>query len=156
MSETKVKIKSKQFVYETRLKWKGSREGLLISEGKPSIEISTPPEFKGRPGVWTPETLLVASVDTCVMTTFLYYAEKNKLDLLSYESSARGVLKRVENEFMFSTIEIKPEISVTSEDDIEKVQSLLELSERNCFISNSLKSKITLKPKIRLTSQKES
>ncbi|GAH87327.1 unnamed protein product, partial [marine sediment metagenome] len=49
MSETKVKIKSKQFVYETRLKWKGSREGLLTSEGKPSIEISTPPEFKGRP-----------------------------------------------------------------------------------------------------------
>ncbi len=156
MSETKVKIKSKQFVYETRLKWKGSREGLLTSEGKPSIEISTPPEFKGQPGVWTPETLLVASVDICVMTTFLYYAEKNKLDLLSYESSARGVLERVENEFMFSTIEVKPEISVASEDDLEKVQSLLELSERNCFISNSLKTKIILEPNIRLTSQKES
>jgi len=156
VSETKVKIKSKQFVYETRLKWKGSREGLLTSEGKPSIEISTPPEFKGQPGVWTPETLLVASVDICVMTTFLYYAEKNKLDLLSYESSARGVLERVENEFMFSTIEVKPEISVASEDDLEKVQSLLELSERNCFISNSLKTKIILEPNIRLTSQKES
>ncbi len=80
MSETKVKIKSKQFVYETRLKWKGSREGLLTSEGKPSIEISTPPEFKGQPGVWTPETLLVASVHTCVMTTFLYYAEKKRFE----------------------------------------------------------------------------
>lgn len=75
--------------------------------------------------------------------------------MLNYESSARGVLERVKNEFMFSTIEVKPEISVTSEDDIEKVQSLLELSERNCFISNSLKSKVILKPEIRLTSQKE-
>jgi len=156
VSETKVKVKSKKFIYETKLKWKGNREGLLTSEGRLPIEISTPPEFKGRSELWTPENLLIASVDICVMTTFLYYAEKKKFELLNYESSARGVLERVENEFMFSTIEVKPEISVASEDDIEKVQSLLELSERNCFISNSLKSKITLKPKIRLTSQKES
>jgi len=156
VSETKVKVKSKQFVYETRLKWTGARDGLLTSGDKSPIEVSTPPEFKGRPGVWTPETLLVASVHICVMTTFLYYAEKKKLELLSYESSARGVLERVKNEFMFSTIKVKPEILVASEDDLEKVQSLLELSERNCFISNSLKTRVILEPKIRLTSQKES
>jgi organic hydroperoxide reductase OsmC/OhrA len=113
-------------------------------------------EIVGHYRLWTPEALLVASVDICVMTTFLYYAEKKKFELLSYESSARGVLERVENEFMFSTIEVKPEISVASEDDLEKVQSLLELSERNCFISNSLKSKVVLKPEIRVASQKAS
>ena len=156
MRKTRVKVKSKQFVYETRLKWTGGREGLLTSEDKLPIEISTPPKFKGRPGLWTPELLLVASVDICVMTTFLYYAEKKKFELLSYESSARGVLERVENEFMFSTIEVKPEISAASKDDLKKVQSLLELSERNCFVSNSLKSKVILKPEIRIASQKAS
>ncbi len=152
----RVKVKSKQFVYETRIKWTGGRKGLLTSEDKLPIEISTPPEFKGRPGLWTPETLLVASVDICVMTTFLYYAEKKKFELLSYESSARGVLERVENEFMFSTIEVKPEILVVSNDDVERAQSLLELSERNCFISNSLKSKVILKPEIRISPQEKS
>ena len=153
MDKTKIKVKSKQFIYETKLKWTGGRDGLLISQDKPSIEISTPPEFKGHPGLWTPETLLVASVDICVMTTFLYYAKKKEFELLSYESSARGVLERVKNEFIFSTIEVKPEISIASEDDRQKVQSLLELSERNCFISNSLKSKVILKPEIRVDSQ---
>lgn len=80
MSETKVKVKSKQFIYETRLKWTRGRDGLLTSEDKLPIEISTPPEFKGHPGLWTPELLLVASVDICVMTTFLYYAEKKRFE----------------------------------------------------------------------------
>ena len=64
MSETKVKVKSKKFIYETKLKWKGNREGLLTSEGRLPIEISTPPEFKGRSELWTPENLLIASVDS--------------------------------------------------------------------------------------------
>jgi organic hydroperoxide reductase OsmC/OhrA len=147
-----VRIKSKQFIYETRLKWKGGRDGLLTSGDKPPIEVSVPPEFKGRPGLWTPEVLLVASVNICVMTTFLYYAEKKKIEFLSYESSARGLLERVEDKFMFSTIEVKPQILVASEDDVEKAQSLLELSEKNCFISNSLKSRVILKTEIRIDS----
>ena len=80
MSETKVKIKSKQFVYETRLKWTRARDGLLTFGDKSLIEVSIPPKLKGQPGVWTPETLLVASVHTCVMTTFLYYAEKKRFE----------------------------------------------------------------------------
>ena len=148
----KVRVKSKQFIYETRLKWKGGREGLLTSgDNKPPIEVSVPPEFKGCSGLWTPEALLVASVNICVMTTFLYYAEK-KIELLSYESSARGILERVEDKFMFSTIEVKPQILVASKDDVEKAQSLLELSEKNCFISNSLKSRVILKTEIRVDS----
>jgi len=57
---------------------------------------------------------------------------------------------------MFSAIEAKPKISVTFKDDVGKVRSLVEVSERNCFISNSLRSKVVLKPKIRVNSQKTS
>jgi len=49
VSEAKVKVKSKQFIYEARLKWTGGRDGLLTSEDKLPIGISTPPEFKGSP-----------------------------------------------------------------------------------------------------------
>jgi len=154
MNKTGVKVKSKQFVYEARLKWTGGRDGLITSGDKLPIEVSTPPEFKGRPGLWTPEVLLISSVNICVMTTFLYYAEKKEFKFLNYESSVKGLLERIENEFLFSTIEVKPQILVASEDDIEKAGSLLELSEKNCFVSNSLKSKVILKPEIKVNSQK--
>jgi len=45
---------------------------------------------------------------------------------------------------------------VTSENDREEVQSLLGLSEKNCFIPNSVKSKVIPKPEVRVGSQEKS
>lgn len=135
-------MKLKKFTYKTNVQWIEAKRGLLSAPGKPNIEVATPPEFKGHQGKWTPEELFVASLNTCIMTTFLHYAEKEGLKFLSYESPGGGVLERTENGLIFSTIKITPNILVSSKDDIEKAKSLLRLSERNCLISNSLKSKV--------------
>ena len=147
MSEPK--IKTRQFVYRNLLKWEGEKRGLLCSNGKPDIKIATPPEFRGHPGVWTPEDLFIASVNSCIMTTFLYYAQKENLEILSYESQAEGVLERIENHFIFTEIRLKPSVSVKKDSDIVKGKSLLELSEKNCLISNSIKSKVEVIPEIK-------
>ncbi len=81
-----IEIKSKRFIYENSIKWQKEKIGLLSSSGKPYIEVATPPEFKGHVGIWSPEDLFVASVNSCIMTTFLYYAQKENLEILSYES----------------------------------------------------------------------
>jgi len=144
--------KSKKFIYRTNLKWVEAKKGLLSSIGKPAIEVATPPEFRGHPGIWTPEELFVASVNACIMTTFLYYAERGNLKFLSYESSAEGVLEKEERGLVFSCIEVVPEISVKLANDVERTRDLLALSEKNCLISNSIKSKVTVKAKIQAVS----
>jgi organic hydroperoxide reductase OsmC/OhrA len=144
------KIKLEHFVYRNSLKWLGQRRGLLSSGGKPDIEIATPLEFKGHPGIWTPEDLFVASLNTCIMTTFLHFADKQGLEFLRYESDAVGILEKVENKFMISMIEIKPKISVKQDADIQGVEKLIELCERNCVISNSIKSKVKVTPEIKI------
>ena len=144
--------KPKQFIYRTNLKWVEARKGLLSSIDKPTIEVATPPEFRGHPGIWTPEELFVASVNACIMTTFLYYADREKLRFLSYESSAEGVLEKSERGLVFSCIEVVPEISVKLANDVERTRDLLALSEKNCLISNSIKSKVTVKAKIQAVS----
>lgn len=73
----------KIFHYNTQLRWSGERRGDLSSEGKPGLEIAAPPEFKGHPGLWTPEDLFVAAVEICTMTTFLAFASHKKLGLLT-------------------------------------------------------------------------
>ncbi len=147
MPEPKIRIN--QFIYRNSLKWQGERRGLLSSFAKPDIEVATPPEFKGHQGIWTPEELFVASVNTCIMTTFLYYIDKEELEFLSYESDAEGILEKVENKFMISTIKIKPKILVKQDADIQKVEKLIELCERSCLISNSIKSKVKVTPEIK-------
>ena len=89
--------KSRKFLYRTNVSWIEEKKGYLCSEGKPTIEVSTPPEFKGHEGMWTPEELFVASVNICIKTTFLHYAEKNGFKFLSYQSHAEGTLEKVDN-----------------------------------------------------------
>ena len=41
------KIKYKTFIYRTGLSWTEKKQGVLTSDGKPSVSVSSPPEFKG-------------------------------------------------------------------------------------------------------------
>ena len=146
--KTLKKVRTKQFFYKNIVRWQEARKGLLSSAGKPAMEVATPPEFKGHAGIWTPEDLFVASVNICIMTTFLFYAEKKNLEFLKYESEAEGILERVGNNFMFSTVNIRPKILVRNEDGRFKAQELIKLSEEGCLISNSIKSSIKIFPEI--------
>jgi len=148
MNDSKIKVKSKKFMYKTSIKSYGKAEGIIKSEGKPIIELSTPVEFGGKEGVWTPEDLLVASVNACILTTFSYYAKKRGLGFESYESSAVGIVELVEMQYIFSEITITPKIVVESEKDVEIAEDLLKISEKACFVSNSLKSKVILEPEV--------
>jgi len=141
-------VKSKVFIYKNSVEWEGERKGIVSSDSKPSFRVATPPEFKGHPGIWSPEDLFVASVNSCIMTTFLYYAERHKLEFLSYKSNAEGVLEIVDNKFMVSEIKIKPMIVIKNSLDINKAKELIEISEKNCLISNSIRSKVSVIPEI--------
>ena len=143
-----VKQRPKTFHYTNTIRWQEAKKGILSSQGKPDVTIATPPEFLGHAGFWTPENLFVAAVNSCIMTTFLYYAGKNGFDFLSYESKAEGVLERVDGQFIFSEIKITPQILVKQDSDIQKAKDFVELSEKNCLISNSIKSRVSVSPAI--------
>ncbi|RKY41745.1 MAG: OsmC family peroxiredoxin [Candidatus Makaraimicrobium thalassicum] len=143
-----IKKKSKKFTYKTTVTWKEEKKGFLCSFGKETIKVATPPEFKGHEGMWTPEDLFVASVNVCIKTTFLYYAQKNNLEFLSYESEAEGVLEKVEDQFRFSKIKVIPKIVVRSSTQLQKAEELVALAEKNCLISNSIKSEVNVIPEV--------
>lgn len=143
-----IKPKSKKFVYKTRVSWVREKKGVLSSAGKPDIEVAVPPEFGGHENIWTPEDLFVSSVNICIKTTFLYYARKNNVEFLSYESEAEGTLERVEEGFMFTEIKIMPRIRITTDSQLEKAKEIMALSEKSCLISNSIKSKVEVLPEI--------
>ncbi len=129
MNDNKVKVKGKKFIYRTNLKLTGTKKGITESENKPPFEVSTPVEFGGEKGIWTPEELLLSSVNACLMTTFSYNARKRGLKFLNYESSAEGAIELVGMKYLFSKIILKPKITVESKVDIETAENLLKISE---------------------------
>jgi peroxiredoxin-like protein len=137
------------FFYENEIEWKGERAGKLDAAGLPSVAIGAPPEFNGREGNWSPEQLLVASVNSCYVLTLLAIAENSKIGLVSLTSSAKGKLEKVSGAgYQITEITIKPKIIAASAKDVERVSRVVEKAKQNCFISNSIKSSITLAPEI--------
>jgi organic hydroperoxide reductase OsmC/OhrA len=127
------------YFYETHLYWKGRRRGLLEVAELPPVTTSAPPEFQGEPGFWTPEHLLVASLESCLMTTFLAIAEKSRLDVVSYRSSAIATLENVENGGMgFTRILVRPIVKLRNADDRQKARRLLEKAEKYCLVTRAL------------------
>ena len=136
--------------YTVDLTWDNDRKGTLRSAVlNDDLSVATPPEFpKGMPGIWSPEHLLVAAVNSCLMTTFLAVAENFKLPYTHFESSATGKLEVVDGKYMISEIELIPVLTINDEADREKADKVLLKSEAACLISNSVKSKIIFKPSV--------
>ncbi len=139
-----------QHFYEVAVQWSADRKGIMSSPVLPDkIEVATPPQFpKGMEHIWSPEHLLVAAVNSCLMTTFLAIAENSKLEFAKFDSNAIGKLEIVDGKYMISEIELMPTVVIANETDKEKAERVLLKSEKACLISNSVKSTIIFKPTI--------
>jgi peroxiredoxin-like protein len=146
-----MEVRSKRFTYRASIRWSDQKRGQVSSIGKPDLAVATPPEFKGHEGVWSPEDLFVASVNACIMSTFLAFAERAGLAFASYESEAEGVLELVDGKFQFTTIAVKPRLGLKPGEDPVKARDLLAKAEANCLVSNSIKAGVTLEPVIEST-----
>lgn len=145
---------SQAHFYEVMVKWQADRMGVMSSPDFDSmLEVVTPPQFaKGIPNKWSPEHLLVAAVNSCLMTTFLAIAENSRLVYEQFESSGVGKLEIVDGKYIISEVELNPILVITNEEDREKAMRILQKSEAACLISNSIKSKIIFTPEIKVLS----
>jgi organic hydroperoxide reductase OsmC/OhrA len=125
--------------YQVRVDWKHDRVGNLIIEGKPSVQIATPPEFEGPEGIISPEDLFVAAATSCLMTTFVTFVKKMHIDFKSFSCEGHGTLERVEKGFQFTKILLKTKVIVDSEELISKAERALELAGKYCLVSNSMR-----------------
>ncbi len=136
--------------YNVELNWENRRKGIMCSpelnkEKRLCIEVATPPEFpQGMEGIWSPEHLFVASVNSCLMTTFLAIAENSSLEFQSFSCNAKGKLEMVEGKLMMSEILLKPKVVIHNEDYRDKAVRILNKAENACLISRSIKSKIEM------------
>jgi len=137
------------FYYETQVEWKKEKEGQIGGPSLPAVPVGVPPEFKGREGVWSPEHLFVASLNTCYMLTFLAVAENSKVPLVSFSSTAKGKLEKVPgSNYQITEIVVKPRVVIASANDLGRMPRILEKAKENCFVSNSIKSAIKLEPEV--------
>jgi len=136
--------------YEVSVKWQSDRRGTMSSPVlSDNIQVATAPEFPGGiEGIWSPEHLFLAAINSCLMTTFLSIAENSKLAFQSFNSKAIGKLELVDKKYIISEVTLMPVLVLLDEQQAKRAETVLHKSEANCLISNSVKSKIIFKPEI--------
>ncbi len=135
--------------YTSTAQWTAARRGVVNGEsaGQP-VEFSSPPEFQGQAGLWTPEHFLVAAVAACFVTTFLTIAEISKFAPLLLEVPASGAVEKAEGGFQFTRVVLRPVLTIAQESDRDRAHRLLEKAERSCLVSRSLRSEVVLEPTV--------
>jgi organic hydroperoxide reductase OsmC/OhrA len=145
MSE--VRVRSKQWHYHTSVTWLGEGKAKLSCEGMPDLTMSPPANLGGPSGFWTPEDLLVASVETCVLLTFLYFADQQGIELVEYTSRAEGTLESSPEGMSFTAFTVRPRI-VVREGQVEAARAAIAKADERCLVTRSLKPGVALEAEV--------
>ena len=82
------------------------------------------------------------------MTTFLAFAQRLNLPVVSYHSRAEGVLEFVEGAYRFTKVILRPAVVVAHAEDIEPASKTLHDAHKSCLIANSIRAEVVLEPRM--------
>jgi len=120
----------------------------VTSTELPRLETAAPPEFDGPGGVWSPETLLCASLADCFILTFRALSRVARFNWLRLECRVEGKLERVERTPQFTQFKTFASLVVPPEADVSTARKLLEQAEHGCLIANSVRGSRTLEAQV--------
>lgn len=109
--------------------------------------FSADPAFGGDHALANPEQLLVMAAVSCQLLSFLAVAARSRVDVVEYVDRAVGVMPPASDGPMWVTeINLSPQITVVGDVPAAKLQRMVEIGHRECFIANSLRTDVLLRP----------
>ena len=107
-------------------------------EGKPDLEVSAAKAFKGDPNLYNPEDLLLSSLTSCHMMSYLYCCMQYKIEVISYQDHSEATLQvNPDGSGKIVKVDLFPEIIISNSSQIELALSLHKKANELCFIANS-------------------
>jgi len=145
--------------FRSHLEWTGAGKGptrapaafsrdLGVSMGPITLEMSSAPGFRGDASRANPEQLFVASLSACQTLTYLFLAAKNGVAVVGYVDDAEGWLERAGGAMRMTRVTLRPHIVLEDGADVAKAYELVETAHAQCFIANSVSSKVTIEPRV--------
>lgn len=107
-------------------------------EGKPTLDVSAAKAFKGDPELYNPEDLLLSSLVSCHMMSYLYVCSQNGIEVLEYLDNAEATLEVNPNgSGRFVEVRLFPKVKILNPDKVELALELHQKANQLCFIANS-------------------
>jgi organic hydroperoxide reductase OsmC/OhrA len=149
-------------VFTSHLDWSGAAKGpaldprtfsrdLSVSFDAITLPMSAAPGYRGDASRANPEQLLVASLSACQALTYLYHAAKDGIAVVGYADDAEGHLALVEGRIRMARVTLRPRITLQAGADAEKARQLVEKAHDDCFIANSVSTRVEIEPSFEST-----
>lgn len=124
-----------------------SRDHELAFPGKPPLAGSAEKAFRGDPGRYNPEELLVGALAQCHMLWFLHLAADAGVVVTAYHDDVQGTM-RVRSGGMgrFTEVVLRPRVTVRGDVDEAALAELHERAGEHCFIKQSVNFPVRCEP----------
>lgn len=145
--------------YRIRVTWTGnqgegtqdyrsySRDHEILAPGRPPIQGSSDPAFRGDESAYSPEDLLVASLSACHMLWYLHLCADAGIVVEGYRDEATGWMAlEGGGGGRFREVTLHPLVRVAPGADLEEAVRLHEHAHRLCFIARSVNFPVRLDP----------
>ena len=116
----------------------------LSSVGRETLPLAPPREFGGPGDVWSPEHLLLASVESCFFFTFRAVARAASVEFVDLNVHAEGTVDHQAGVTRFTEIVLRPRLIVKHGTDREKLATVFVKTEKACLVSASLSTPIRI------------
>lgn len=115
-----------------------SKSHQIKIEGKTVLDVSAAKAFKGDPSLYNPEDLLLSSLVSCHMMSYLYVCSQNGIEVLEYSDNAEATLEvNPDGSGRFIEARLFPKVKISNLDQIELALELHIKANQLCFIANS-------------------
>ena len=141
----------RSFRFPVGIEWIEGRRVRASVDGKPDVEIATPPEFKGTDvGVWSPEDFLVAAAASCFTVTLLAVAERRDVPVRDVQVDGVGRMGlRDDRTLGFLGIDLTARVETDPGREAELVE-LARKAEEGCFVSQAFSIPVRLETLVRV------
>ncbi len=150
--------------YALDLEWQGNRgtgtsgyrdyarDVLLRAAGKPDLLGSADPTFRGDAGRWNPEEMLLAALAQCHLLSYLHSAVNHGVVVVAYADSPVGTMEQVGQGGRFTSVTLRPRVTVADAAQAETAQAIHAEAGRNCFIAASVSFPVGHEPTVAVIS----
>ncbi len=140
-------IKTHEF--NVKITWTSGREGIINLEEKPSLPLSSPPQWSGKSAAYSPQDLFISALAGCFVTTFATMMSRMRQPLHAYQVSGKGIVHpHPDGGWHFTKLNILIEITVPKNALLSKVKRAVTLTEKYCQISRSVNFEIKVQSEI--------
>lgn len=124
-----------------------SRNHAIAAAGKPPIEASSDPTFRGDAGRYNPEELLIAALSSCHMLWYLHLCSQRRIVATGYHDDADGTMELApDGSGRFVRVTLRPTVTVAGAVDPAVATALHEDAHRFCFIAQSVNFPVLVEP----------